>query len=35
MTNYAKTVVFPFFEKGNKGQLKMLNVNYIVILMKS
>ena len=28
MTNYVKIPVFCFFEKVNKGQLKMVNVNY-------
>ena len=27
-TNYAKIPVFQFFEKVNKGQLKMVNVSY-------
>ena len=28
ITNCVKIPVFPFFEKVNKGQLKMVNVNY-------
>ena len=28
ITNYIKIPVFDFFEKVNKGQLKMANVNY-------
>ena len=28
LTNYVKISVFPVFEKVNKGQLKMVNVNY-------
>ena len=28
ITNYLKILVFYFFEKVNKGQLKMVNVNY-------
>ena len=28
ITNYVKIPVFHFFEKVNKGQLKMVNVNY-------
>ena len=28
ITNYVKIPVFHFFEKVNKGQLKMVNVNH-------
>ena len=28
VTNYVKIPVFHFFEKVNKGHLKMINVNY-------
>ena len=28
ITTYVKISVFQFFEKVNKGQLKMVNVNY-------